>query len=150
MKTTLKMGIFLLLIFCSCARINAQSYYLGEQLTLRPSQVIIENYTMVSLSKEIIDDPAANQFDRVNPYTYLQMVNDNGRNNYHILFQSSFMGKILFLAYSNNLAALFNKTEKPMFLFMRCIKRINEHLSPVQTAAAAVNCIIERLNYCAE
>ncbi len=150
MKTTFKMVIFLTLIFCSCTRIDAQPYYLGEQLTLRPSQVIIENYTMIPLSKEIIDDPAANQFDRANPYTWLQLVNDNGRNNYHILFQSSFMGKILFLAYSNNLAALFNKMEKPMFLFMRCIKKINEHLSSVQTANAAVNCIIERMNYCAE
>jgi hypothetical protein len=128
--------------------VTAQQFFNGEISTIKPSQVIIENYITVNLSKEIIDDLMANRFDPNNPYTYLQVINDATTNHYHVLFQTNFSGKILFLSYSNNLSALFNKNNKPMFLFVRCLKDMNNHLSSVQIMDAAIKCVVERLNYC--
>ena len=125
-----------------------QSYSIAELTTIKPSQVIIENYIRLDLSKEIIDDAKANQFDVNNPYTYLQMLNDSKGNSYHIIFQTNFSGKILFLCYSNNLSAVFNRADKPKFLLTHCLKEINNHVSAVQVMAAAIKCMVERLNYC--
>lgn len=130
--------------------ITAQQFTIRELSTIKPSQVIIENYTIVNLSKEIIDNNMANRFDINNPYTYLQIVSDEKGNSYHILIQTSFEGKVLFLSYSNNLSALFNKTDKPMFLFTRCLKEINSQLSSPRIMDAAIKCIVTRLNYCYE
>ena len=135
-------------LLCTSNYICAQQFSAGELSTIKPSQVIIENYTTVNLSKEIIDDNMANRFDINNPYTFLQIVNDAVANRFHILFQTSFTGKILFLSYSNNLSGLFNKKNKPVFLFTRCLKDINNHLSSVQMTDNAVKCMVERLNYC--
>ena len=73
----------ILLQFCSCAVIVfscrtavAQQFTLGELSVIKPAQVIVENYVTLILAKEIIDDAMANQFDKNNPYTYLQIIND--------------------------------------------------------------------------
>ena len=143
----MKKMILSLLLFILLFGVNAQQFSKAELSTIKPSQVIVENYSLINLSKEIVEDPMANKFDVNNPYTYLQIVIDARSNRFHILFQTSFTGKILFLSYSNNLAGLFNKKSKPMFLFTRCLKEINNHISSIEIIDAAVGCIIERLNY---
>ncbi len=140
--------ILMTMLLSVSIHIYAQQFSNGELSVIKPSQVIIQHYIQVTLSKEIIDDVKANRFDPNNPYTYLQVVNDDSFNRYHILFQTNFFGKILFLSYSNNLSELFNKKDKPMNLFVKCLREINNHISSVQTMEAAVNCIAERLNYC--
>ena len=142
--------ILVVLVSGMSNNIYAQQFSTGELATIKPSQVIIENYSPVKLSKEIIDDVMANRFDINNPYTYLQIVNDAAFNRYHILFQTGFTGKILFLSYSNNLSALFNKKNKPIFLFTHCLKEINDHISSIQVVDAVVTCILDRLNYCSD
>ena len=149
-KFMLFINSFILLMLIDINFINAQQFSTAEQSTIKPSQVIIDNYTVINFSKEIIDNNMANRFDLNNPYTYLQIVKDENLSSYHILFQTSFEGKILFLSYSNNLSGLFNKKEKPMFLFTRCLKEINNQLSSTQVIDAAVRCIVERLNYCSD
>ncbi|CAN5789685.1 hypothetical protein BH11BAC4_BH11BAC4_20600 [soil metagenome] len=131
-------------------RLFAQEYVSTELSIVKPSQVIIENYITVNLSTAIIDDPKANKFDVSNPYTYLQLLNDKKGNTYHIILQSNFSGKILFLCYSNNLTTVFNKADKPAFLFTHCLKEINNHISSVQVMNNAIKCIVERLNYCSD
>ena len=113
MKTT-----FIIFLFCvfGSLQLFAQQYSTTELSIIKPSQVILENYTRVNLSNETIDDPMVNIFDLHNPYTYLQMITDAAGNGYHIILQTNFFGKILFLCYSNNLSAVFNKKEKPQFL----------------------------------
>ena len=144
--------IFLIPLFCMIVpgKLFAQQYNSTELSIIKPSQVITENYTRVNLSNEVMDDAMANRFDVNNPYTYLQMVNDAGANNYHIILQTNFIGKILFLCYSNNLSAVFNKKDKPLFFFQHCLKEINNHLSSVEVINAAIKCIVDRLNYCSE
>lgn len=143
----LKMCIVLFFLMYNSTA-NAQLYSRGEQTTILPSQVMIENYTAIVLGKEISAIPGGNRFDKSNLYTYLQLIHDDGGRDYQVLFQVSFQGKILFLAYSNNLAGIFNKADKPMNVFVNCIKTVNDHLSQIQNTEAAIRCIIERLNYC--
>jgi len=145
--------MILLTVLLNLVSANEKSY--GQQFSkselsvIKPSQVIQENYVVINLSKDIIDNVMANRFDVNNPYTYLQVVNDASTNKYHILFQTDFNGKILFLSYSSNLSMVFNKQDKPMFLFTRCLRDINNHISSVQVMDGAVKCILDRLNYCA-
>lgn len=150
MKKKIITAILTVMFLAANKGIYAQQFTMGEQVVIKPSQVIIENYVSVKLSKEMIDDAMANKFDLTNPYTYLQVVNDPSGKRCHILFQTSFSGKILFLCYSNNVSGLFNKKNKPMNLFILCINRVNDHISPVQVTEAAIGCIIDRLNYCYE
>ncbi|MEO6668939.1 MAG: hypothetical protein ABIN36_05655 [Ferruginibacter sp.] len=130
--------------------LHAQNYFRGEQTVIQPLQVMIDNYTAINLVKDVANDPNANRFDKYNPYTFLQLIYDSYRKDYQVLFQTNFSGKILFLAYSNNLSAIFNNREKPFNVFANCIRDVNDHLSPVQNMEAAIKCIIDRLNYCSE
>ena len=150
MISTRHQRLLFLLSTCLPLLSFAQQFNAAEISTIKPLQVIIENYTRVDLSNDVIDDAMANTFNINNPYTYLQMVNDAAGKSYHILLQTNFMGKILFLAYSNNLSAVFNKKDRPRFLFIHCLKEINNHLSSIQITDDAIKCIIERLNYCSE
>ena len=147
MKTT-----FIISLFCvfGSLQLFAQQYSTTELSIIKPSQVILENYTRVNLSNETIGDPMANIFDLHNPYTYLQMIIDAAGNRYHIILQTNFFGKILFLCYSNNLSAVFNKKDKPQFLFRHCLKEMNNHLSAVQVTNTAIKCVLDRLNYGSE
>lgn len=129
---------------------QAQQFTTGELSTIKPSQVIIENYVPVKLSKEMQEDQNANRFDISNPYTYLQVVTDVFGSRYHILFQTGFTGKLLFLSYSSNLSVLFNKKNKPMFLFNHCLRKVNNYISSIQIIEETIKCILERLNYCYE
>ncbi len=150
MKTKTVMIILPIMLLVTNLTICAQQFSIGEQVVIKPSQVIIENYTIVKLSKKIIDESMANRFDVTNPYTYLQVVMDAFGKRSHILFQTNFSGKILFLCYSNNISGLFNKKNKPTFLFSRCLNGVNDHISSVQMAEAVTGCMIDRLNYCFE
>lgn len=145
-----KIFLSLLLLILYSNNVRSQQFSNSELSVIKTSQVIIENYTSITLSKEIIDETMANHFDIGNPYTYLQVINDESGNRYHILFQTNFNGKILFLSYSNNLSALLNKKDKPMFLFTRCLKEINNAISSVQVTNTAIKCIVDRLNYCSD
>ena len=147
MKTIL---IIFLCCIIFCSNVFSQQYSCTELSPIKPLQVIIENYTCINLSTEIMDDAMANRFDVNNPYTYLQMLHDESGNGYHILLQTNFSGKILFLAYSNNLSAVFNKADRPKFIFQHCLKEINRHISSIQVKDAVIKCMIDRLNYCSE
>ncbi len=150
MKTKMLTFIFPIMLLATNLTISAQQFTAGEQVIIKTSQVIIENYVIVKLSKEIIDESMANRFDVSNPYTYLQVVIDAFGKKSHILYQTNFSGKIIFLCYSNNVSGLFNKKNKPMFLFTRCLNAVNKNISPVQITDAVIGCMIDRLNYCFE
>lgn len=135
-------------IYFTGISVYAQSFSLGQNLIIQPTQVITDNYTVVVLQKEIDTEPFFNRFDKSNPYTYLQLINDiNGRDS-HILYQTNFLGSILFLAYSNNLSVYFNARERPLNVFQNCIRQSNGHISAVQNVTATINCILQRLEFC--
>ena len=95
-------------------------------------------------------DTKANQFDIKNTDTHLQVLIDNNGKKFHILLQTNFMGKVTFLSVSNNLAVIFNKKERPMFVFKNCIQDLNTYISPGQNIETALNCVIGRLEYCSK
>lgn len=144
--------IYLILLFCMSlfCKLSAQKFSVTEFSTIKPSQLISEHYTMISIDNGTVDDNKLNRFDGNNPYTYLQMITDDVGNKYHILLQTNLAGKILFLGYSNNLSAIFNKADKPTFVFRHCLKEINKHITSIQITALAIKCMIDRLNYCSE
>lgn len=141
---------YYLLALSLCCRfvLFSQQYVAGEMMLIKPYQVIIENYTGVKLVKETSEKSNTPAFDMNNPYTLLQQLTDEKGNNFHILLQTDFLGKLVYLAISNNLSALFNRKDRPMIFFQNCMKEMNHYVLSVQVTAAAVNCIVDRLNYC--
>lgn len=128
----------------------SQFFSKAEQSVILPSQVMFENYTIIQLPVVSADGLMFNQFDRNNPYTYLQLIKDGSGGNYQVLFQTDFFGKIYLLAYSNNLHRIFGRNDKPLLAFKSCIKHVNKIFFTLQNTEAAINCILERLNYCSE
>jgi hypothetical protein len=143
--------LFLLLIFINTSIIsNSQSFNKGHLSIVPTVQIIPENYFIIKLPPEMIADSKANYFDINNTDTHLQILTDNKGKKYHILLQTNFMGRVTFLSISNNLSAIFNKKEKPMFIFENCIQDLNTYISPGQNIEAALNCVIGRLEYCSK
>jgi hypothetical protein len=127
---------------------TAQSFSRSEQTIIPAFQLIIENYSKISLVPELINDASANLFDATNASTYLQVLTSGAGKKYHILLQVNLMGKVVYLAISNNLASTFNKKEKPMFGFNHCMNELNSFMLARQNIDAAISCILERLEYC--
>jgi hypothetical protein len=128
----------------------SQAFFKAQQSAIMPTQVLFENYTMLMLPEGNGKDLALNRFDNRNPYTFIQLIRDREGREYHILFQTDFFGKILLLAYSNNLHPVFNRKEKPFFALQHCINSLNSSLFSLENSASAINCILQRLNYCSE
>lgn len=129
---------------------TAQYYYKAQQYNITPSQILIENYTSVGLSSDDTKALHFNEFDITNPYTFIQAITDNAGQMYHIIYQTDFVGKLFFLGYSNNLSSIFNNPEKPVMRLLYFLKNIKENLNTSESSTIAINCMIERLNYCSE
>ena len=126
---------------------KAKTFNKGYLSIINTAQIIPENYFTIILQPEMVADPKVNLFD-VNNDTRLQVLADNTGKKYHILLQTNFMGRVTFLSISNNLAVIFNKKEKPMFVFENCILDLNTSISQSQNIETALNCVIKRVEYC--
>ena len=124
----------------------AQSYFKSSSSTISPTEIIISNYTNIKLDGSNLKESIVNIFDYKNVYTTLQLINDNVGNIYHIIYQTNFDGKIIFLAFSNNLQKIITNPNKPSFQFQKCIKQINEGFSSTQVSQDAITCVLNRLN----
>ena len=129
---------------------QSQTFNKGTLSIISTGQIIPENYFIINLPPEMTGDTKANQFDIKNTDTHLQVLIDNNGKKFHILLQTNFMGKVTFLSVSNNLAVIFNKKERPMFVFTNCIQDLNTYISPGQNIETALNCVIGRLEYCSK
>ena len=141
--------IFFLLLSVSIKN-EAQNFNKGYVSIVATAQVIPENYFLIKLNPEMIGDQHANVFDINNTDTHLQVLIDNTGKKYHILLQTNFMGKVTYLSISNNLVPIFNKKEKPMFMFENCIQDLNTSISQNQNIETALSCIVGRLEYCSK
>ena len=129
---------------------QAQTFNKGYLSIIPTAQIIPENYFVIKLQPEMIADSKANLFDVNNTDTRLQVLVDNTGKKYHILLQTNFMGRVTFLSISNNLSLIYNKKEKPMFVFENCMQDLNTSISQSQNIETALNCIIGRLEYCSK
>lgn len=139
-----------LLLFLASNHILGQEFQRGESLLVQPLHIMPDQFTMIRLPETVISGPDANRYDNGNPYTYMELLFDSRQKTYQVIYQTDFLGKMLFLAISNNLSSLFMRKDKPMFLFQSCIRDMNRMMSPVQVAEKAMQCLIDRLNYCKE
>lgn len=142
--------LFFLCLFLWTTKSFSQRFERSQHSTIQASQILIDNYTTVSLPGKKDEMINLNSFDRSNPYTFLQNLTDSEEKTYQILFQTDFLGKLHLLAISNNLNEIFNCTEKPMHRFLSCIKDVHASDFPAENIEKALNCVIERLNYCRE
>jgi hypothetical protein len=144
-----KLFICILFIHWLCPGIIvAQSFYKSEKFTISPTQIIIDNYTIIDLKSLKGPSLSSNVFDKNNVYTHLQNINDVNGASYQILYQTDFSGKLTMMSFSNNLSSFFSCNGKPMMAFDFCISNINENNFPEKTTEEIINCIMARLNNC--
>ena len=136
--------IILLIIIQST---SAQTFFKATNSTISTNEIILSNYSVLKLDAGLLKEKLLNVFDYKNVYTTLQLIKDNSGNIFHVLYQTNFEGKIIFLSYSNNLQKIIINPNKPSFQFEKCIKQINEGFSSSQVSQDAINCILNRLNY---
>jgi len=129
---------------------TAQYFNKAQQYSISPTHLLIENYTSVGLSSDDTKALHFNEFDITNPYTFIQAITDNAGQVYHIIYQTDFVGKLFFLGYSNNLSSIFNNPEKPKMRLLNCLKNTKDDLNTSESATIAIDCLLERLNYCSE
>ena len=139
-----------MLLFLAVDHVFGQEFQRGESLLVQPLHIMPDQFTMIRLPETVISGPDANRYDNGNPYTYMELLFDSRQKTYQVIYQTDFFGKMLFLGISNNLSSLFMRKDKPMFLFQSCIRDMNRMMSPVQVAEKAMQCLIDRLNYCKE
>lgn len=121
-----------------------QRFQLQELKTISANQILTGSYTKIELCAVFQN----NLFDSKNPYTYLEILNDENGVVYHILYQTDFSGLINHISISNNLTEKFNC--RPKIYFCSCIKKINQqHFDSVKTTAI-IDCIMSQLNLCVE
>lgn len=147
-----KKDIFLLLtgllLFLSIQHPAAQNFYRFGNMSLDPALVIPENYWPIKLSGQTPVGYQINVFSRKNPYTFLQLISDERKSVYHILYQTTFTGELLYIGCSNNLYGLFSKKEKPLVLFNNCMNEAMEEMASMRIIDRVVDCILSRLAYC--
>jgi hypothetical protein len=124
----------------------SQAYTKGSQVIVSPAQVLPYHYQLIPLQEHGAPLSGLNQFDNSNLYTYLQLIFDKAGTVYHVLYQTNFTGKILYLAYSNELVQVFEKKQRLSPAFRNCISMLNNYWMASQNAEAAINCILNRLN----
>ena len=122
----------------------SQRLELQELKTISANQVLTSSYTKIELCNVFQN----NLFDIKNPYSYLQILNDENGTIYHLLYQTDFSGLINHISISNNLTEKFNC--RPISYFCSCIKKINQrHFDSVKTTAI-IDCIMSQLNLCVD
>lgn len=140
--------IFLLSAMLAASNTPAQSFFRADRMSADPRKLIAENYSVIRLPDAGNEEMKMNVFSRDNPYTWLQLIADERQKVYHVIYQTSFTGRLLYLGISNNLLALFSKKEKPMFVFNSCLEKLQDELMSEKIQEKAVDCILERLAYC--
>lgn len=140
--------IFFLSAMLHVSNTPAQIFFRADKTSVDPRQVIAENYSVIRLPDAGNEEMKLNIFSRDNPYTWLQLIADDRQKVYHIIYQTSFTGRLLYLGISNNLLALFSKKEKPMFIFNDCLEKLRDEIMSEKIREGAIDCILERLLYC--
>jgi hypothetical protein len=141
MRTT---WMILMLLICTQI-VSGQQFIKSNQQTAQTKEIIIENYTALNISFE----QYAPKFDSENAYTFLQVVTSQSGGLYHILIQTTFTGKMVYAALSNNLFPFFLCEKIPMTFFDGCVRQIDKSENIEMTfTEEIIDCILKRLNDC--
>ncbi len=120
-------------------------FYVAEKELIPPSIILIDEYQTVP---ERAFDLWKNKWDVNNPYTRVIAIRDHQGKLYHILYQETFSGRLLFFSFSKNLSAVFNRADRPMQQFDKCILQHSGSIKVLQEVNVVIDCFMQRLAYC--
>lgn len=139
------MKYFLIILVVTSTRSFAQ-FYVAEKELIPPSIILIDQYQTVP---ERGFELWKNKWDVNNPYTRVIAIRDQQGKLYHILYQETFSGRLRYFSYSKNLSQVFNRADRPMQQFDKCILQHIGAIKTLQEANAVIECFLQRLAYCA-
>lgn len=139
------MKCFLILLQAFVINFAKAQFYLAEKEIIPPSIILIDQYQTVP---ERAFDLWKNNWDANNLYTRIVAIRDQQGKLYHILYQENFSGRLLFFSYSKNLSPVFNRADRPMQQFDKCILDHVGVLKVLHEANAVIDCFMQRLAYC--
>jgi hypothetical protein len=128
----------------------AQSIFKGITVNISPSIIIMEEYTTLDLHENNHKFLLQKSFDYKNDATFILPLTDENSKVFHVLYQTDFSGKLIYLAVSNNLLKWFVCEEKPMFSFDLCIKKMDCTFFPEKCIDEVIECVMQRLRACYE
>jgi hypothetical protein len=140
----MKTFLFIVLMIAIGIHASAQYYYKTERYPIAPAQVLLDQYHPFSLNETPATSENLPSFDVQNPYTYLQVIADDNGKKYHLLMQSDFFGKLLYVAYSENMNGLFKKERGDVLRVSHCM--IKKKQESAESMEAIVDCILETIN----
>lgn len=142
-------GILLTLFFLgtACCGTKAQQFRRGEHTRVPAWQVMPEFYVSVPLPISGEGKPIPGRFDAGNALTYLEIVYDPQQRPHQVLYQTDFMGRLLYIGISQGLSVAFHKPGKPMIFFTKCMRDLRESPASWKLADQAMQCVIDRLNF---
>ena len=128
----------------------AQGFFKGNSVNVNPSMVIIEEYTTIDLPENNHKFLLQKGFDYKNDATFILPITDENSKVFHVLYQTDFSGKLIYLAVSNNLLEWFLCEKKPMMSFDLCVKKMDCAFFPEKCIDEVIECVIQRLRACYE
>ena len=139
---------FLTILFLLLVQVGlGQSFTKAQQYHIQANQIITEHFFSITLLPGNNSSSELNLFDLHNPYTFIQAIQDDERKMYQILYQTDFLGNLLYLGISNNLSDRFADPEKPLMKFNLCINGVNQSIFAAENIELAIGCILDWLNY---
>jgi len=141
-------AIILFFLNLTVSNSNAQSIFKGVSVNISPSIIIMEEYSTIDLHENNHHLLLQKSFDYKNDATFILPVTDENSKVFHVLYQTDFSGKLIFLAVSNNLLKWFVCEEKPMYSFDLCVKKIDCAFFPVKCTDEVIECVMQRLRFC--
>jgi len=140
MMKTICWGIGVLLFLNT----NAQQWETGLLMRTDPFSIITSHYLKVGNC----DNSLYQEFDVKNPYTYLQLMNDEKGKTYHLLYQTDFSENLTFAAVSNNINQSCFQIRKAATC--GCIKKMQEETFSSLQTSGMLQCVKETMMTCAE
>lgn len=136
---------FLLLSVLTGNSPAAQTFLRAGTMRPDPAAIIPDQYAVLKLPDADVDDGRINSWDSRNPYTYIELLTNQRGEVFHILYQTGFTGRMMFLGVSKNLEKSLLAREKPQLGFRECLGRINRSDPPLITSESAIDCIMRQL-----
>ena len=135
------------LAFLLWAQSSRAQFFVAERETVPASIIILDQYKKL---EPIGFDRWENKWDTQNPYTYIIALRDDQRRLFHILYQHGFDGRLTFFAYSKNLVPLFERADKPLHPFEKCLKNQSGFNVVFNEVDMVIECFMQRLAYCSD
>lgn len=114
-------------------------------ITVEPRQIIADDFIPIVVKPTEFDGALSGRFNIYNPYTYICLIYENDKTTHQLLFQTSFRGKVVFLAVSKLLLQRFGKIAKPESIFISCPELANAEMISAVLMEVLIGCMMEKI-----